>query len=122
VVHIPLPGWVWDLDRRKQWQSALHHWSQIDDIVILVELPPANEAEAVLLAENLPNLVWLADSGKATATQTCEQLDTLRHARCQLAGVLLNHAPVSFLHRRFKRWLNFAVGVGVLNICLAHAV
>src|SRR5207247_6223028 len=22
-VHIPLPGWVWNLERRKQWQGAL---------------------------------------------------------------------------------------------------
>jgi protein involved in polysaccharide export with SLBB domain/capsular polysaccharide biosynthesis protein len=122
VVHIPLPGWVWDLERRKQWQAALRQWSQIDNIVILVELPPAGEAEAVLLAENLPNLVWLSDSGKATATETRAQLETLRHARCRLAGVVLNHAPSGLLHGRFQRWLNFALAIGMVNISLAHAV
>ena len=25
VVEIPLPGWVWNLERRKQWQAALRH-------------------------------------------------------------------------------------------------
>ena len=55
-VHIPLPGWVWDLKRRKQWQAALKHWSGIENIAIFVELPPASVPEAVLLAENLPNL------------------------------------------------------------------
>jgi hypothetical protein len=105
LVHIPLPGWVWNLERRKQWQTALQHWSQIENIVILVELPPASDPETVLLAENLPNLLWLADAGKATAGETCEQLETLRHAHCRLAGAVLNHAPGSLLQNRFRRWL-----------------
>src|SRR5581483_3216690 len=28
VVHIPLPGWVWNLERRKQWREALNQWRQ----------------------------------------------------------------------------------------------
>ncbi len=59
-IHIPLPGWVWNLERRKQWQEALKVWRSIDNLVILVELPPASIAEAVLLGENIPN-VPLAD-------------------------------------------------------------
>ncbi len=105
IVHIPLPGWVWNLERRKQWQEALKHWAQIDNIVILVELPPASLPEAVLLAQNLPNVVWLTDCGKAKAAQTRERLETLRNARCHLAGAVLNHAPVSTLQRRFSRWI-----------------
>jgi hypothetical protein len=104
VVQIPLPGWVWNLERRKQWQAALRHWSQIDNIALLVELPPASMPETVLLAENLPNLIWLADGEKATAAKTCEQLETLRNARCHLAGAVLNRAPVSSLKGRFARW------------------
>jgi capsular polysaccharide biosynthesis protein len=104
IVHIPLPGWVWNLERRKQWQEALKHWAQIDNIVILVELPPASLPEAVLLAQNLPNVVWLTDCGKANAAQSRERLETLRSARCHLAGAVLNHAPASALKRRFSRW------------------
>lgn len=109
VVEIPLPGWVWNLERRKQWQAALHNWSQIDNIALLVELPPASLPETVLLAENLPNVIWLADGEKATAAKTCEQLETLRNARCHLAGAVLNRAPVSFWKHRFARWLGCAV-------------
>jgi len=108
IVHIPLPGWVWNLERRKHWHEALRHWSQIENVVILVELPPASEPEAVLLAENLPNVIWLAASGKAKAAETREQLETLRHARCRLAGAVLNRAPGSLLQRRFRRWLDLA--------------
>ena len=105
VVEIPLPGWVWNLERRKQWHAALRNWSQIDNIALLVELPPASMPETVLLAENLPNVIWLADGEKATAAKTREQLETLRNARCHLAGAVLNRAPVSFLKNRFARWL-----------------
>jgi capsular polysaccharide biosynthesis protein len=108
LVHIPLPGWVWNLERRKQWQSALNHWRSIDNIVILVELPPSATPEAVLLAQNLPNVVWLADSGKASAKETRAQLATLRHARCHLAGAVLNHEPKSALQNRMPRWFEFA--------------
>ena len=108
MVHIPLPGWVWNLERRKQWQDALRHWSNIDNIVILVELPPASVPEAVLLAENLPNVVWLTASGKAAATRTREHLETLHHARCHLAGAVLNRERASFLQKRFSRWLSSA--------------
>lgn len=109
-VHIPLPGWVWNLERRKQWQAALSQWSKIDNIVILVELPPAITPETVLLAENLPNLIWLADSRKAGAASSREQLQTLREARCHLVGAVLNREPRPPLKRRFARWL----GVWVL--------
>ena len=115
VVHIPLPGWVWNLERRKQWQAALRHWSQIDNIALLVELPPAFMPETVLIAENLPNLIWLADGEKATAARTVEQLETLRHARCNLAGAVLNRAPVSLLKNRFARWLSCAVMIAGLH-------
>ena len=69
TVHIPLPGWVWNLERRKQWRDALAHWRKIENLVIFVELPPASVPEAVLLGANLPNLVWMASSGKADAAR-----------------------------------------------------
>jgi protein involved in polysaccharide export with SLBB domain len=104
MVHIPLPGWVWNLERRKQWQSALHEWRQIENIVILVELPPASEPEAVLLAQNLPNLIWLSDTGVVHAGPTREHLQTLRDARCNLVGSVVNHAPKAAVKDRFSRW------------------
>jgi len=103
-VHVPIPGWVWNLERRKQWQAALHHWRQIENVVIFVELPPASAPEAVLLAQNLPNLIWLADGTTANATQACKQLATLRHARCNLVGAVLNREPRTPLRKRFPRW------------------
>jgi len=91
--HIPLPGWVWNLDRRRQWQMALAHWRGIDNLVLLVELPPASVPESVLLAESLPQLIWLADSGKASISATKDQLEMMRHAKCKIVGAVLNHEP-----------------------------
>lgn len=118
LVHIPLPGWVWSLERRKQWQSALKQWRNIENIVILVELPPACDPEAVLLAENIPNVIWLSDGGKADASESREQLQTLRDARCNLVGTVMNRAPATArIRKRFSRW----VGLWPLlaGICLA---
>jgi len=110
VVHIPLPGWVWNLERRKQWREALQHWRQIENLVIFVELPPGEAAESVLLGCNLPNLIWLTDSGTADAGETRAQLETLRNARCNLVGAVLNRENGKSLRRRFPRWLDaFAI-------------
>ena len=105
VVHIPLPGWVWNLERRRQWRDALNQWRMIDNLVILVELPPAIVPEAVLLGSNLPNLLWLSDSSTADAAATRSLLETLRHARCNLVGAVLNREPRQSLKKRFPRWV-----------------
>jgi len=107
-VNIPLPGWVWNLERRKQWQAALESWQAIEHIVIFVELPPACVAESVLLAENIPNLLWLADSNRSDAAETLSDLETLRDARCQLVGAVLNRERAAPVRRRFSRWLGNA--------------
>jgi protein involved in polysaccharide export with SLBB domain/capsular polysaccharide biosynthesis protein len=105
IVHIPLPGWTWNLARRKQWQEALEEWRKIDNVVILVELPPASVHESVLLACNLPNVLWLVESGKSEAAETRRHLETLRHARCHLVGAVINRAPTPAAHGRFSRWV-----------------
>jgi protein involved in polysaccharide export with SLBB domain/capsular polysaccharide biosynthesis protein len=121
VVHIPLPGWVWNLQRRKQWREALNHWRKIDNLVILVELPPASVAEAVLLGSNLPNLVWLADSGKADAGETRAQLETLRDARCNLVGAVLNREQSLPLRKRFPRWIGCLAALCALGLATTMA-
>jgi protein involved in polysaccharide export with SLBB domain/capsular polysaccharide biosynthesis protein/Mrp family chromosome partitioning ATPase len=114
VVHIPLPGWVWNLERRREWGEALNHWRQIDNLVILVELPPASVPEAVLLGANLPNMLWLAESGAARAAETRQQLQTLRDARCNLVGAVLNRICAVPVKRWFPRW----IGAIVIFTCL----
>lgn len=121
TVHIPLPGWVWNLERRKQWRDALAHWRKIENLVIFVELPPASVPEAVLLGANLPNLVWMASSGKADAAETREQLDTLRHARCNIVGAVLNRAPMRPIKSYFPRWMTCLLLFAALGLSVAQA-
>ncbi|HEY2082944.1 MAG TPA: polysaccharide biosynthesis/export family protein [Verrucomicrobiae bacterium] len=121
VVHIPLPGWVWNLERRKQWRDALSHWRQIENLVIFVELPPASVPEAVLLGANLPNLLWLTGSGKADAAETRTQLETLRNAHCNLIGAILNREPSRPFKSYFPRWLTCLTLLLALGISVARA-
>lgn len=104
IVHIPLPGWVWNLERRQQWRIALDHWQEIQNLMLLVELPPACQPESVLLAEHLPQVIWLAGSGIPEMDETQAQLETLRHARCNLVGCVLNREPSSPVRRGFAKW------------------
>jgi len=97
VIHVQLPGLVWNLERRIQFHEELEKWQSVSTAVILVDLPPASVPEAVLLAENLPQVLWLVDSGKSKAAETRLHLETLRHARCKLVGAVLNHEPVSLM-------------------------
>jgi protein involved in polysaccharide export with SLBB domain/capsular polysaccharide biosynthesis protein len=105
VVHIPLPGWVWDLDHRKEWLASINAWGSQENVVVLVELPPASTPEAVLLAQNLPNVVWLAEAGKADALETRHQLETLRLAKVHLVGAVMNRSNGTPIEERFARWV-----------------
>ena len=105
VVSIPLPGWIWNLERRKEWRSALEAWGAVHHVVILVDLPPALVAESVLLAKTLPNLAWLVNGDRTSAAETLTDLETLRHARCNLVGAVFNRERATPLSGRFGRWL-----------------
>lgn len=115
IVHIPLPGWVWNLERRRQWQTAMEHWGRIENLVLLVELPPATVPESVLLAEKLPQLIWLADSGKVTAKEARKHLTTLRHANCNLVGAVLNRETESFFRAQLSRWFGMFALIATLG-------
>jgi hypothetical protein len=91
-VEVSLPDWVWNLDHRRQWQAALDRWKTVENVVILVELPAASLPESMLLAENVPQLIWLASCDQARASEIRLHLETLKQARCQMVGAVLNNA------------------------------
>jgi protein involved in polysaccharide export with SLBB domain/capsular polysaccharide biosynthesis protein len=119
VVSIPLPGWIWNLERRKQWRSAFEAWREIDHLVILVELPPAFVAESVLLAENIPNLIWLVNDSNTDATETLVDLKTLRDASCNIVGTVFNRERAAPMTGHFSRWLGSSALLLLLGVCLA---
>lgn len=84
--------WAWDPQHREQWRHALQGWQEMEGLVVLVELPPASHPETALLAEGLPNLVWLCGRDMARASDTRLHLEVLRHAGARLMGCVLNRA------------------------------
>lgn len=104
VLHLMLPEWAWTGEGREQWQSALEHWSQIDNLVILVGLPPASLQNAVLLAQHVPNIIWLTGNAKARAGETRQHVETLREAGCNLVGAVFNQEKPSLLKNLLPRW------------------
>lgn len=87
-VRIPA-GWRWDVERRRRWVSALGAWSG-REAVLLLELPPSAEPEALLLAELVPQILWVVGSGMSEGSDTEHHFEGLRHAGVRMAGVLLN--------------------------------
>jgi protein involved in polysaccharide export with SLBB domain/capsular polysaccharide biosynthesis protein len=118
VLSVPLPGWVWNLERRKQWRSALETWTKIHHVVILVDLPPALVAESVLLAETIPNLIWLVNGERTDATETLIDLETLRDASCNLVGAVFNRERAAPISGHFGRWLGSGAFLLLSCLCL----
>lgn len=82
--------WRWDNERRLQWMSAIETWTQTEGLVFLVELTSADQPETLLFAEEMPQLIWLAGSGRARGRESGERLQTFQHAGCRFAGTVLN--------------------------------
>jgi len=120
-INIPMSGWVWDVQGRRQWQSALELWGGIEHVVIFVELPPASATETILLAENIPNLVWVVGGNSSDAAETRVELDNLRLAGCNLVGAVLNRERVAPMQDRYSRWLTTATAALLVAALGAHA-
>ncbi len=100
VIELQLPAWLWNRERRAQFQTALAQWRKPYNLVLLIELPPADSPESVLLAEYVPQLFWVVGSGVSRAGEARRLLQTLRHARRHVVGAVLNREPASPLKDR----------------------
>lgn len=86
--------WQWTPAQRLQWQAAIAHWRTLPGAVIFIELPAVEEPEALLIAEQLPNLVWASSSGSCLVEKVQDSLLMYRDAGCRLVAALLDRAPV----------------------------
>ncbi len=85
--------WQWTPEQRQQWQAALAHWRTLTGVVVLIELPAVEQPEALLIAEQLPNLIWAGSSGSCLVQKVQDTLRMYRDAGCRLVAALLDRAP-----------------------------
>jgi protein involved in polysaccharide export with SLBB domain len=101
-----LPAARLTLDLRAQWREALEHAGHASRLVLVADLPPASSENGVLLAESLPNLLWVAGQGTAGLAATRASVNLLRDARCNLIGAVMNSIPKTVRPRRaVSLWL-----------------
>jgi protein involved in polysaccharide export with SLBB domain len=118
-VSVALPPVGWNAQLRRQLRSALEAWKAVDYLVVLVELPPASTADCALLADYIPNIIWLVDGDKTDATETLNDLQTLRDAGCNLVGAVLNRESARPMGGRFSRWIGSRALLLFLGVSLA---
>jgi protein involved in polysaccharide export with SLBB domain len=68
-------------------------WTQARGTVVLVHLTAPEQAETLLVAERLTNLLWITESERVLTEETQSVLSTYRAAGCRLVGAMLDHAP-----------------------------
>ena len=84
--------WTWDANQRQQWLVAITQWSAAGNLVVLVELDQPQRAETLLVAERLPNLLWVGSSCSESA-KVRQHIGLYHAAGCRLIGALLDRAP-----------------------------
>jgi polysaccharide biosynthesis/export protein len=99
-VRIGMADWMWSWQHRAQFEQALNNWSMIENLAVFVELPPYSTPAGVMMAEKVPNLLWVSGQDVAHAGRTRLQVDTLRRAHDGLIGAALNRPK----RRRGRRW------------------
>lgn len=95
ALECPL-DWTWSTAVRAQWTAALRHWLPLPRLALLVELPPAERLDTVLVAETLPQVLWVCRSGVNEQEDIARNVKTLRASDAQLRGVLANLLPAVF--------------------------
>jgi protein involved in polysaccharide export with SLBB domain/Mrp family chromosome partitioning ATPase len=114
VMRLPALGLT--LDLRAQWREALERARNADRLVLVADLPPASSQNGVLLAESLPNLLWVAGQGAARLAETRAGVSLLEDSRCNLIGAIMNTIPKHVRKRpAWRPW-----GAGALALWLVQ--
>jgi protein involved in polysaccharide export with SLBB domain len=110
--------WTWNPKQRANWHAALRECEALPNLAVLVELPPAGHLESVMLAESLPHVFWLCQSGATRKKEVIDHINTLRLAQVNLTGSFLNRfsGSVAKLYGLARLNLFFIVAAG---LCLS---
>jgi protein involved in polysaccharide export with SLBB domain/capsular polysaccharide biosynthesis protein len=89
-------AWAWTLENRAKWQRAFEAWRQIPVLALLVELPSTPGFDAVLAAELMPAVVWVAASGRSQQGDLASAIENLKAGEVALSAAVLNREPAEF--------------------------
>lgn len=93
IIHLQPLDWVWKVECREQWREAMRQCREVDNLVVLVDLPPVSEEECLLLSEDLSQVIWLCGQHQAHMNETKTHVEMLRCSRTGLVGAVMNHSP-----------------------------
>lgn len=85
--------WLVDSASRARLIEAMDRWSREARLVLMIELVRPADPATLLLAEKLPNLLWIS-KGKDEAAPLAECVRLYRTAGCSLSGAILEDVPV----------------------------
>ena len=115
-------SWKWSLENRAGWQRALEAWRQIPSLILLIELPAMIGLDAVLAAELMPAVVWVAASGESQQNELAQTLETVEAGEVTLAAAALNREPADFSRVAFlEKLLPLALVTVILGASAVHA-
>lgn len=93
--------WKWSLENRNRWERASRLWSQLDALVLLVELPAMEDLDAVLAAELMPITIWVTASGGLHQRELAEALEMVEAGEVKLVAAMLNQEPAALARVAF---------------------
>ena len=115
-------AWIWNLENRARWQRAAEAWRQLPALVLMVELPAMTGLDAVLAAELMPAVIWVAASGRLVQNELAETLETVQAGEVTLVAAALNREPADFSRvALLEKFLPLALGLLLLGAGAAGA-
>ncbi len=100
------------------WEHAFATWQHEKNALVLVELPPATTADALVYSAGVPNVLWLGGANVADSKTTTRCVNSLRNSGCHLIGAALNMC--SSFNKRAASWVVLAVGLIALTTASAQ--
>jgi protein involved in polysaccharide export with SLBB domain/Mrp family chromosome partitioning ATPase len=85
------------------WERAFTTWQHEENALVLVELPPATTADALVYSAGVPNVLWLGAARVADSKTTTRCVNSLRNSGCHFIGAALNMC--SSIQKRAALWV-----------------
>ncbi len=100
------------------WERAFSTWQHEENALVLVELPPATTADALVYSSGVPNVLWLGAARVADSETTTRCVNSLRNSGCHLIGAALNMC--ASIQKRAALWAVLAASLAALSTATAQ--